>query len=124
MISLPTATIYYERGERLAGTSKYPLVKMLVLAITGITSFSVVPLRLISILGFMIFFLSATLGLWALFMSLFTDATVPGWTSTVLPIYFIGGVQLLSLCVIGEYIGKIYNEVKARPKFIIDRKTD
>ena len=122
LIGFKSSIIYYQRSARAAGLSKYPIGKMVSLAIMGVTSFSVVPLRFISILGLSMFVISSTLSLWVLFVALFSSAAVPGWASTVLPIYLIGGVQLLSLGVIGEYIGKIYSEVKARPVYLIDRE--
>ena len=112
--------VYYDRAERFAGESKYPLKKMLAFAIDGITSFSVKPLRLITTVGMVIFVLSLFMLLYAL-ISWVTGHTVSGWTSTLASIWMIGGIQLLSLGVIGEYVGKIYNEAKRRPRFIIDR---
>ena len=112
--------VYYDRAERFAGESKYPLKKMLAFAIDGITSFSVKPLRLITTVGMVIFVLSLFMLLYAL-ISWVTGHTVSGWTSTLASIWMIGGIQLLSLGVIGEYVGKIYNETKRRPRFIIDR---
>jgi polyisoprenyl-phosphate glycosyltransferase len=121
LLGFSSSTVYYDRGERAAGESKYPLRRMIALALDGITSFSVVPLRLIFFLGFGVFLFSAAMGLWVLFAALFVDQTVPGWASTTLPVYFLGGVQLLCLGVLGEYAGKIYREVKRRPRFIIER---
>lgn len=112
--------VYYDRAERFAGESKYPLKKMLAFAIDGITSFSVKPLRLITTVGMVIFVLSLFMLLYAL-ISWVSGHTVSGWTSTLASIWMIGGIQLLSLGVIGEYVGKIYNEAKRRPRFIIDR---
>ena len=120
LIGYKSDKVYYDRSERIAGESKYPLKKMLSFAWEGITSFSTVPLKLISIIGFLVFILSTVMGLWVLWVKLFTDNALPGWASTVLPIYFIGGVQLLALGVIGEYIGKIYQESKQRPRYFID----
>jgi glycosyltransferase involved in cell wall biosynthesis len=90
----------------------------------GITSFSIYPLRLISISGFIVFCLSAIISFYILYTVLFTDNAVPGWASTTLPIYFLGGIQLLSIGIIGEYIGKIYTEVKNRPRYIIEKTID
>lgn len=112
--------VHYERAQRLAGESKYPLVKMLSLAWQGITSFSTAPLRLITVLGIVVSVLSLLLTVWGLVITLFTDQAVPGWASTVVPIYFLGGVQLLCVGIIGEYVAKIYLETKARPRFHID----
>ncbi len=121
LIGYKSDKVYYDRSERIAGESKYPLKKMLSFAWEGITSFSTVPLKLISIIGFLVFIFSIMMGLWVLWVKLFTDNALPGWASTVLPIYFIGGVQLLALGVIGEYIGKIYQESKQRPRYFIDK---
>lgn len=122
LIGFSSSIVEYERSERFAGESKYPLRKMLSFAWDGVTSFSVVPLRLISAIGVIIFVVSLFISIWALGIKLFGDSAVPGWASTVLPIYFIGGIQLLSLGVIGEYVGKIYSETKKRPKFIIEQE--
>lgn len=113
--------VFYERGERIAGESKYPLRKMLGLAVDGVTSFSAVPLRLIAALGAMVFVMSTAIALWVLGIRFFTDRAVPGWASTLLPIYALGGVQLLSVGVVGEYVAKIYLETKRRPRFFIER---
>ena len=110
--------VYYERAERFAGESKYPLKKMLAFAINGITSFSVKPLRLITTIGIAMTFISIVMFIWSVVDRLIGD-TVTGWSSLMCSIWFIGGLQLLSLGVIGEYIGKIYQEVKARPRFIV-----
>jgi len=115
------STVEYDRAERFAGESKYPLGKMLSLAWQGITSFSTSPLRLITTIGFIISAVSIGLATWAMFMRVFTSEALPGWASTVIPMYFLGGVQLLSLGVIGEYVAKIYTETKDRPRFHVDR---
>lgn len=117
-IGFPWTTVEYERAERFAGESKYPLKKMLAFAFDGITSFSVKPMRMILNLGAVVFVISLLMLLWALFAHL-TGSSVAGWTSLMGSIWLIGGIQLLSLGVIGEYIGKIYSETKARPRFII-----
>ncbi|MBQ5769683.1 MAG: glycosyltransferase, partial [Clostridia bacterium] len=114
-----TAKVYYERSERTAGESKYPLKKMLAFAVQGVTSFSVKPIRMIALLGFIFAFAAVGIGLYAL-ISLIAGKAVPGWTSTMLSIWLIGGVQLIALGLIGEYIGKIYTEVKRRPRFIVE----
>lgn len=121
LIGLSSAIVHYDRPPRFAGESKYPLRRQLAFAIDGLTSFSVVPLRTISILGLLISGLTILLAAWVLWLGLFTDVPVPGWASTVLPVYFIGGVQLLCLGVIGEYLGKTYQEVKARPRYTIEK---
>jgi glycosyltransferase involved in cell wall biosynthesis len=121
LIGLRSAVVYYDRGSRFAGTSKYPLRRLMGFAIDGLTSFSVVPLRIISLLGLLISALTVVLAGWVLWARLFTDVPTPGWASTVIPVYFIGGVQLLCLGVIGEYLGKTYQEVKARPRYTIEK---
>ena len=113
-------TVTYERAERFAGESKYPLKKMLAFAADGITSFSVKPIRLVLTTGVIVFMVSLFMLLYALISKL-TGNTSAGWTSLMGSIWLIGGIQLLSLGVIGEYIGKIYNETKRRPRFIIER---
>ncbi|MCP8686836.1 glycosyltransferase family 2 protein [Marinobacterium sedimentorum] len=110
----------YQRSERFAGESKYPLRKMLALAFDGVTSFSAVPLRLIALLGILMFVASIGISIWALWVKFFSDTAVPGWTSSVLPMYFLGGIQLLSLGVVGEYVAKIYMEIKRRPRYFIE----
>lgn len=121
MLGFSSTTVYYERAERFAGESKYPLKKMLSFAWDGITSLSVVPLRLITAIGLIIFCIASIMSVWVVFIKLFTTQAVSGWASTVLPIYFIGGIQLLSIGIVGEYIGKIYLETKSRPRFIIEK---
>jgi glycosyltransferase involved in cell wall biosynthesis len=121
LLGFRSSVIHYDRVERYAGVSKYPLKKMLAFAFDGISSFSVVPLRIVSTAGFFIFLSSILMSTWVLAVRLLTDRAVPGWASTVLPVYFIGGIQLLSTGLIGEYIAKIYGEVKARPRYIIEK---
>lgn len=118
LVGFSSTTVEYERHERFAGESKYPLKKMLAFAFDGITSFSIKPIRLIAFLGLLIFLVSLVMLLWSLISKL-VGATVAGWTSIVGSIWMIGGIQLLCLGVIGEYIGKIYAETKHRPKYII-----
>jgi glycosyltransferase involved in cell wall biosynthesis len=120
VIGYKSDVVYYDRLERLLGESKYPLRKMLSFAWDGITSFSVTPLRLVSSIGFIIFGCSLLVMVYAI-VSYFLGNTVQGWVSTVLPMYFLGGIQLLCFGVIGEYIGKIYTEVKRRPRYIVDK---
>ena len=122
LVGYPSSIVTYERAERMAGESHYPLKKMLSFAFDGITSLSVKPIRLITALGFFISFVSILAILWVFGTKLFGQ-TVSGWSSMVSPIFFMGGVQLLCLGVIGEYIGKIYNETKARPRFLISEST-
>lgn len=120
-IGLKTAKVHYARSERFAGESKYPLRKMLAFAVDGITSFSVVPLRLISGLGLATCALSLIMAGWVIFGALLAGQVVPGWASTVVPMYFLGGVQLLSIGVLGEYVAKAYLETKRRPRYFIDK---
>jgi len=120
LVGYQTGVVYYDRSERFAGESKYPFKKMLAFAIDGITSFSVKPLRLITTLGVAILIISLLMLLYTL-ISWIWGKTVIGWTSTLASIWMIGGIQLFCLGVIGEYIGKIYNETKHRPRFIIER---
>lgn len=115
-----TDQVMFEVKERFAGKTKYSLRKMLSLALNGITSFSIVPLRLVTLTGVLIFILSIIMSGYVVYQATFNQSAVPGWASTVLPIYFIGGIQLLGIGLLGEYIGKIYKEVKARPRFIRD----
>ncbi|MBN1598311.1 MAG: glycosyltransferase family 2 protein [Bacteroidales bacterium] len=119
LIGYPSTQVYYDRLERFAGESKYPLKKMLAFAFDGISSFSVKPLRMVSIIGFLVFFVSVIMAIYSL-ISYFYLGTVPGWTSITLPIYFISGIQILCIGIIGEYLGKVYKEVKARPRFVIE----
>lgn len=119
LIGLKNCNIYYKRNERIAGVSKYPLIKMISFAISGITSFSIKPLRILSAIGAFICILSMAIGIMAL-ISHFSGRTVSGWTSIVVPLYFLGGIQMLGLGILGEYIGKIYNETKNRPKYFIE----
>ncbi len=119
LIGYKSTTVTYVRSERFAGESKYPLKKMLAFAFDGITSFSVKPIRWVTGLGFLLFIASIIAVLYSLVVKLLGQ-TVAGWTATMISIWMIGGIQLLSLGVIGEYIGKIYTEVKDRPRFIIE----
>ncbi|WP_421692936.1 glycosyltransferase family 2 protein [Aestuariivirga sp.] len=121
MLGFPSETVLYDRRERLAGVTKYPLRRMLALAIDAITSFSVLPLRLISGLGLLVSLTTTVLGIWTLLNALIHPAPVPGWASTVLPIYFLGGIQLVGIGIIGEYVGKLYLEAKNRPRYFIER---
>lgn len=118
-VGYPASVVEYERQAREAGESKYPLKKMLSFAWKGITAFSTAPLRMITLLGLLSGFASFSLIAWVLIVRLFTDDATPGWASVLLPLLFIGSVQLLCLGIIGEYLSKIYEEVKKRPKFHI-----
>jgi polyisoprenyl-phosphate glycosyltransferase len=116
-----STSVYYDRLDRIAGESKYPLSKMIKLAMDGVTSFSPVPLRLIAALGGVVCLFSLAMVFWVLGVRLFTDRALPGWASTTVPIYLLGGVQLLCIGILGEYVAKIYSETKARPRFLIER---
>ena len=119
-LGFPYSLVYYDRAERYAGESKYSLRKMLSFAWQGITSFSALPLRFITGLGFIVSIASFGFTLWVSWSYFFTQETLPGWASTVLPIYFISGIQLLCLGIIGEYVAKIYVETKQRPRYTIE----
>ena len=118
LIGFQSCEIYYERAERFAGESKYPLKKMLSFAINGITSFSTKPLKLITAMGFIMSVISIIAMIWTVTVK-FAGMSELGWSSTVCSIWFIGGLQLLALGIIGEYVGKIYAEVKQRPRYTI-----
>ncbi len=115
--------VLYDRQQRIAGETKYSFGKLVGLGLDGVTSFSSVPLRLISAIGAIVFLISMGITLWVLYERLFTDRAVPGWASITLPIYAMGGIQLLSLGLVGEYVAKIYIETKRRPRFLIERVT-
>ena len=119
LIGYKSDIVTYERSERLAGESKYPLKKMLALAWEGITSLSIQPIRLITWLGLIIFLISLIMIIYSI-ISHFVSATVSGWASTLCSIWALGGLQLLAIGIIGEYIGKIYLEAKRRPRFIVE----
>ncbi|MBR4511155.1 MAG: glycosyltransferase family 2 protein [Ruminococcus sp.] len=118
LIGFKSANVYYERSERFAGESKYPLKKMLAFAVNGITSFSTKPLKLITGIGFLMSLISAAAIIWAFVVKILGHSEL-GWSSTMCSIWFIGGIQILALGIIGEYIGKIYAEVKQRPRYIV-----
>lgn len=118
LIGYKTEVVFYERNERVDGESKYPLKKMLNFAWDGITSFSVKPLRLICTMGFIMLFISLIIMIYSLIRKI-TGNTVDGWTFIIISIWFIGGIQMISTGIIGEYIGKVYKETKRRPRYII-----
>lgn len=120
LIGFQTDTILYERGERFAGESKYPLKKMVSFAIDGITSLSIKPIRVISLIGIILFVISIFLSL-NYVMRYFAGKTVQGWATIAISIWGIGGLELLSMGIIGEYIGKIYMESKGRPRYIVEK---
>ncbi len=123
LLGYKSCNLYYKRNIRVAGESKYPFFKMLSFALDGITSFSVQPLRMLSIIGATISLASLIFGIWAL-ITYFMGKTISGWTSVVVPMYFLGGLQILGLGILGEYIGKIYKETKNRPRYFIDSIID
>ncbi len=119
LVGYRSDSVYYTRGERFAGESKYPLKKMLSFAFDGITSFSITPIRAISAIGLIACLIAVIMAIFTIIQK-FTGQTSDGWASLMVSLWFIGGVQLLSLGLIGEYIGKIYKEVKHRPRYIIE----
>lgn len=122
LIGFQSTNVYYNRKERLAGETKYPLKKMLSFALDGITSFSVTPIRFVLLIGFLSFLISLLFGGYFLLLK-FSGKTTTGWTSMITSIWLIGGLQLIAIGFIGEYIGKIYKETKRRPRFIVDIDT-
>lgn len=122
LVGFKSTSVYYERHERMAGESHYPLSKMLALAVNGITSLSIKPIRLITGLGFIVSLISLIGIIWAI-ITVATGNAVSGWASMVVIVLFMGGVQLISIGVIGEYVGKIYLEAKGRPRYIISERT-
>lgn len=123
LIGFKSDVVYYERNERFAGESKYPLKKMLNFAWDGITSFSVKPLRFICLIGFIILFFSILIMLYTLYRK-FTGNTIEGWAFLSISIWFIGGLQMISIGIIGEYVGKMYGETKSRPRYIISENLE
>ena len=123
LIGFPAGQVLYERGERFAGESKYPLKKMLSFALDGITSFSVKPIRMIMAVGVIVFFVSVAILIWSLITHLLGH-TVWGWSSTIISIWALGGLQLLAIGIVGEYIGKMYLETKKRPRFAVQEVLD
>ncbi len=120
LLGFRSAIVFYERVPRFAGESKYPLRKMLGLAVQGITSFTVAPLRMITWFGVLVSLSSIAVAIWVIFGKYVIHNAAPGWASIVLSIYFLGGVQLLSIGILGEYISKIYMETKQRPLYFIE----
>ena len=118
LIGFPSDTVYYERNERFAGESKYPVRKMLSFAVNGITSFSVKPIRMIMSIGFIVFLVSIAILIYSVVV-FFMGKTVSGWSSLMVSVWGIGGLMLLSIGIVGEYIGKMYLETKARPRYAI-----
>ncbi len=120
LVGFKSTKVFYERGEREAGESKYSLKKMMTFALEGITSFSIKPLRMILGLGVVVLIISMIIMIYSLVVKLLGN-TVDGWTFIIISIWFIGGLQMVSLGIIGEYIGRVYSEAKDRPRYIIDR---
>lgn len=120
LLGYRSSTVEFDRSERFAGESKYPLGKMLQLAWQGVSSFSAYPLRLITGAGALVSIASLSMALWALAVRLFTEEALPGWASTVIPMYFLGGIQLLGLGVIGEYLAKVFESSKKRPRYQVE----
>jgi glycosyltransferase involved in cell wall biosynthesis len=122
LLGFRSCSVYYVRGERFAGETKYPLKKMILLALDGIASFSVMPLRFITMVGFILFVFSLLGIVWVIFEKLFFGNPVQGWSSMMISIYFIGGIQVMSLGIIGEYVGRNFQQGKGRPRYIIDKE--
>jgi polyisoprenyl-phosphate glycosyltransferase len=120
-LGFSSSVVYYDRHQRYAGESQYPVSKMVSLALNGIMSFTEIPLRIITVLGMLVSLFSFGMAAWALVTKFFNPAAVPGWASIVIPLYMLGGIQLLCLGVAGQYLAKIYSEAKARPRFIIEK---
>jgi len=122
MLGFRSCTVHYTREERFAGETKYPFRKMVLFALDGIASFSVMPLRLITVVGFFLFLLSLVGIVWVVVEKFILGNAVQGWASTMVSIYFIGGIQVMSLGIIGEYVGRSFQESKGRPRYIIDKE--
>lgn len=122
LLGFNTATVHYERKARAAGETHYPLRRMVALALDGIMSFSALPLQIIFPAGVFLFLVALGLGSWALYVKLTMESAIPGWASIVVPMYILGGLQLLALGVIGGYLSRIYSETKQRPRFIVETK--
>ncbi|MED0686049.1 glycosyltransferase family 2 protein [Anoxybacillus ayderensis] len=119
LLGFPSTTVYYDRKERKAGVTKYPFMKMIRFAFDGLTSFSMMPIRFVSVLGFCSFFVSILFAMYVLFLKM-TGHTQTGWTSLMMSIWLVGGLQLIAIGLVGEYIGKVYQETKQRPRYIVD----
>lgn len=123
-LGFKTTSLYYKRSKRVGGKSHYNFLRRIKLALDGITSFSVTPLRFISVLGLLCFIFAILMTIYAFYYYVTTKAPVSGWTSLFISLYFIGGIQLLSIGILGEYIGKIYKESKHRPRYIVEEKSN
>jgi glycosyltransferase involved in cell wall biosynthesis len=122
LIGFPSSSVYYDRAERFAGESKYPLKKMITFALEGVTSFSVTPLRFITVIGLAVFLMTLVMIVYIFMLKFYSGGVVPGWASTVLPIYLLSGIQIFCIGIIGEYLGKIYIETKARPRYFVEKE--
>jgi len=122
LLGFRSTSLYYQRKARIAGESKYPLKKMLFFALDGITAFSVKPLRLITIIGFLLFMLSLLGIAWVLIEKIILGNTIQGWASMMVSIYFIGGIQIMGLGILGEYIGRSFQQGKNRPRYIVEQE--
>jgi glycosyltransferase involved in cell wall biosynthesis len=122
LLGFRSTSLYYKRNKRFAGETKYPFKKMLFFALDGIASFSVMPLRIITIIGFMLFLLSLFGIAWVIFEKIFFGSAVRGWASMLISIYFIGGIQVMSLGIIGEYVGRSFQQGKNRPRYIVEKE--
>ena len=123
-LGFKTTSLYYKRSKRVGGKSHYNFLRRIKLALDGITSFSVTPLRFISVLGLLCFIFAILMTIYAFYYYVTTKVPVSGWTSLFISLYFIGGIQLLSIGILGEYIGKIYKESKHRPRYIVEEKSN
>ena len=121
LLGYRSTTVAYDRASRFAGVSKYPLRRMLAFALEGVTSFSIVPLRLITLLGFLVSAFSFVMIMMIIYGAVANRTLVPGWASSVVPVYFLGGIQLLSIGILGEYVAKIYLETKRRPRYFVEK---
>ena len=122
LLGFRSTSVHYKRQERFAGESKYPFKKMLLFALDGIASFSVMPLRFITLIGFILFGLSMIGIIWVLVEKIFLGNTIQGWASTMASIYFIGGIEIMALGIIGEYVGRNFQQSKNRPRYIVEKE--
>jgi glycosyltransferase involved in cell wall biosynthesis len=122
LIGFRSCSIYYIRDERFAGETKYSFKSLFILALDGIASFSIMPLRLITGIGFLLFIFSLFMIGWIMFERFVLHSAVGGWASLMTSIYFLGGIQVMSIGIIGEYVGRIFQEVKKRPRYFIDKE--
>jgi hypothetical protein len=120
-LGFPSALVYYDQLERYAGETTYTVTKMVSMALNGITSFTEMPLKIITVLGVLVSLFSFGMAAWALVIKLVNPGALPGWAPIVIPLYLLGGIQLLCLGVVGQYVAKVYSEAKARPRFIIEK---